>query len=316
MKTALHNFYKCITNHPEFLPNCNIFIGYTSRYANLANDISKQFSILNSELNLTFTSLEADNIAQIKKSISNAHLFILFYDSDYTQPLGRSQIVQQILPELKQYWQKSCVLKDYGDHFNEAFGVCPTELNSLNNQLIDIASKSKYFIYRDCLGSELEVDITNAKWTSVCGCGNLDLVPGEIASIGSVNGIVNFTGAFLSIVPFAPKYGIINEPLTLNIENNIIVDVKSDNLKLVSDFKKYIKYNPSNGTIEELGIGTNYAVKLHGINAGFEERHVGLHLGLGGGKTGSDHLDLIFQNGSLYFDNTQIIKDGAITFNS
>ncbi len=316
MKVALQNFYKCITNHPQYNSDCTLFIGYSARYFNLANDICKDFPIFNPQLHLKCMELDVNNLEQIKNSLTSSNLFILFYDSDYKQPLGRSVIVQQIISELKQFWQKSCVLKDYGSYFNEAFGVCPSELQNLNNQLMSIANESNFLRYSDDLGSNLEVDVANARWTSVCGCGNLDLVPGEIATFGKVNGIVKFTGSFLSIIPLAPKYGLIKEPLTLTIKDNIIVDVAGDDIRLITDFKKYIQYNTSNATVEEVGIGTNYAVKLRGINAGFEERHVGLHLGLGGGKSGSDHLDLIFQSGSLFFNETLIIKNETICFDN
>lgn len=314
MNASIQNFYKCVANHPQFVSEGKIFVGYTECYNELVNHISCKFAEINPQLRLVNCALTADNLLQIKNELSQCDLFILFYNSDYSQKLGRPIIIQKILPELKQYWQKSCVLKDYGDYFKEAFGVCPEQQQALNNELISLAADARKFIYQDELGSKLEVNINGAKWTSVCGCGNRDLVPGEIATIGTVNGIVKFSGTFLSVIPFASKYGIIRDPLTLTICNNIIVEVESNNSRLVADFQKYIRYNASNARVEEVGIGTNHAISLHGINAGFEERHVGLHLGLGGAMSGSDHLDLIFQSGSLFFDNKQIIENELITF--
>ncbi|GAB2890883.1 hypothetical protein GCM10027093_27450 [Paraburkholderia jirisanensis] len=49
--------------------------------------------------------------------------------------------------------------------------------------------------------------------------------------------------------------------------------------------------------------------QIGGRNAGFDERHCGLHLGLGGGAKGSHHLDLIFDSGTLQFDE-RIVFDG------
>ncbi len=109
---------------------------------------------------------------------------------------------------------------------------------------------------------------------------------------------MNFVGTFLSTIPFARKYGVLQSPLELWIEDSTIQKIATDVPGLEHDFNKYLDANPSNRRIEELGIGTNEGVKsLYARNAGFEERHCGLHLGLGGGAKGSHHLDLIFEKG-------------------
>ena len=312
MNKFLDNFYKCIQNHPQFHETGKLFIGYTEKYKYITQMIYDRFAEINPSLQQNYLKLETNDTFLTRSLIDQSNLFILFYDSDYSQPLGRPVIIQQLFHELKKHWKKSCIIKNYGKHFNEAFGICPLQQQRINNTLLTMAAKAEHLYYRDKLGSDLEINIQNAKWTSVCGCGNLDLVPGEIATLGVVNGVVKFTGAFLSVIPFAPKYGILHEPLTLEIKNNVIVNFEFKGLSLMTDFKKYIQYNSSNSTIEEVGIGSNPYVKLHGINAGFEERHVGLHLGLGGAKAGSDHLDLIFKDGCLSFDNDKFIENETI----
>ena len=72
----------------------------------------------------------------------------------------------------------------------------------------------------------------------------------------------------------------------------------------------YLDKCAGNRIVEEFGIGTNLNVRLHGRNASFEERHPGLHLGLGGGERGSHHLDLVFSSGTILFDDT-VIFDGS-----
>ena len=71
-----------------------------------------------------------------------------------------------------------------------------------------------------------------------------------------------------------------------------------------------IENNDGNTIIEEYGIGTNVGIKkLYGRNTGFEERHPGLHLGLGGGRKGSNHLDMIFSTGKIFADSTLIFDN-------
>jgi hypothetical protein len=71
---------------------------------------------------------------------------------------------------------------------------------------------------------------------------------------------------------------VLESPLELWIENSTISRIATDVPGLEHDFNKYLDANPSNRRIEELGIGTNEGVKdLYARNAGFEERHCGLH---------------------------------------
>lgn len=310
MSISLLNFFDCVTLHSKYKVDAKILIAYTKPYKNLVHDIQDTFQKQNSKLTIALYDAEESQVTKIIEELNSSDIYILFYDSDYAKSLGRPEVIQTLLPLLKKYWQKSCVFKDYGPYFAQAFGVNPKEQHTINENLIKIASNSHQFIYKDNYGSYLTADISGAKWKNISGIGNPDLVPGEIASYGNINGTINFIGTFLSVIPFAPIYGILDTPLSLTIENNYITSIKSENEALQRDMVKYINFNPSNAKIEELGIGTNSAVtKLYGINAGFEERHVGLHLGLGGALSGSDHLDLICQDGTLFFDEKMIIKD-------
>ena len=163
--------------------------------------------------------------------------------------------------------------------------------------------------------SNLKLVEGDGRVTDINGVGNYDLAPGEIATHSdAINGHVKFLGTFLSTIPFARKYGVLESPLELWIENSTISRIATDVPGLEHDFNKYLDANPSNRRIEELGIGTNEGVKdLYARNAGFEERHCGLHLGLGGGAKGSHHLDLIFSGGVLALDDKPVF-DGRFVF--
>src|SRR5471030_356637 len=121
-------------------------------------------------------------------------------------------------------------------------------------------------------GSWFETPLSSIKkWTDINGVGNFDLAPGEIATHSEeINGRVKFMGTFLSTIPFARKYGVLESPLELWIENSTIRKIATDVPGLEHDFNKYLDANPSNRRIEELGIGTNEGVKERS-----EERRVG-----------------------------------------
>ncbi|WP_255477991.1 leucyl aminopeptidase [Serratia sp. OS31] len=225
--------------------------------------------------------------------------------------------VPDFIPPLKstmtKHWKKSVLFKDYGQHFTEAFAEHPDNIEKRNNYLIKILSSAEKVIFEDVWGNRLLGDLNkNHTWTSISGKGNIDIIPGEIAShVRNLNGHVTFGGTFLSTIPFAIKYGVTKKLVFLKIQNGKIVHFESENEDFSRDFKIYLNNNEGNAVVEEYGIGTNRGIqKLYGRNAGFEERHPGLHLGLGGGKKGSHHLDMIFSSGKIFADDTLIFDNG------
>jgi leucyl aminopeptidase (aminopeptidase T) len=214
---------------------------------------------------------------------------------------------------MTEHWGKSVLFKDYGEHFGEAFSESPDIIEMRNNRLIKILSKTRKVTFEDHLGNKLHghLDEDHA-WTSISGKGNIDVIPGEIAShIKDLCGEITFRGTFLSTIPFAKKYGANNQLVKLKIQNSEVVDFTSENEEFNTDFNFYLNNNEGNKKIEEYGIGTNGGIKkLYGLNAGFEERHPGLHLGLGGGRKGSHHLDMIFSAGKVRADENIIFDNG------
>ena len=214
---------------------------------------------------------------------------------------------------MTQHWKKSVLFKDYGKHFTEAFAEHPDNIEKRNNRLIKILGNAEEITFEDTWGNRLQGSLDkNQTWTSVSGKGNIDIVPGEIAShVKNLNGEIVFCGTFLSTIPFATKYGVSQKLATLKIQDSRLIQFTSKNASFSQDFRLYLNNNEGNTVIEEYGIGTNNGVrKLYGRNAGFEERHPGLHLGLGGGKKGSHHLDLIFSAGKIFADEQLIFDNG------
>ena len=215
---------------------------------------------------------------------------------------------------MTEHWKKSVLLREYGDHFFEAFSESVCDIKERNNAVIDRAKRAERVTFFDSSGNKLTGFFDkDQKWANLHGAGHYDLMPGEVATrINNLNGHLKFGGTFLSTIPFAIKYGVIDNILDIEIKDSKVVGVSSSNDSLKKDFISYLNRCEGNKIVEEFGIGTNTGIrKLYGRNASFEERHAGLHLGLGGGQKQSHHLDLIFSNGTLMFDEEIIIKNGV-----
>ncbi|WP_263140703.1 leucyl aminopeptidase [Pseudomonas sp. RIT-PI-AD] len=314
-KRAIEHFLHYLPHHPAIggRSPASILIGHTQAYANLVGHLIESSA---SSAGLVFQAMDLDDTPteRLAAAIVEADLYIFFYDAS-TLPNPRAEgpsFIRALQPVISEHWKKSLLFKDYGDFFYDTFSVAPARIADLNAALIDRMSQGEVLSFTDPHGSHFEASLRDMKkWTNINGVGNYDLAPGEIATHSeTINGHVRFVGTFLGTIPFARKYGVLETPLEMWIENSTISRIATEVPGLEQDFNKYLDANPSNRRIEELGIGTNEGVKhLYARNAGFEERHCGLHLGLGGGAKGSHHLDLIFDSGTLAVDDQVVFSD-------
>lgn len=314
---AIEHFLYYLPHHPALdgRSPIEVLLGHTSPYTDL---VSRLVEAAASVEGIRFRAMRLDEapVDALAGAIVESDLFILFYDAS-TLPNPRAEgppFIRALQPVISEHWKKSLLFKDYGEHFYETFSVEPARIAELNAALIHRLSEGEVLTFRDEHGSRLDASLRDLKkWTNINGVGNYDLAPGEVATHSeTLNGHVKFRGTFLGTIPFARKYGVLESPLELWIENSTVSRIATDVPGLEEDFTKYLDANPSNRRVEELGIGTNEGVKrLYARNAGFEERHCGLHLGLGGGARGSHHLDLIFASGTLAVDEQVVFSDGS-----
>lgn len=290
-----------------------MLLGYDSEHQSLSRAIDKTSA--ETQFIINTINLERAPSREITEEIEGCDIFVLMYSSSTKKEL-KNTIPDFIVPlksTMTQHWKKSVLFKDYGEHFTEAFAEHPDNIEERNTRLIKILSRAEQIIFEDAWGNRLQGDLDkNHAWTSISGKGNIDIIPGEIAShVRNLSGHVTFCGTFLSTIPFAIKYGVTKELATLKIQDSKLVHFESENKNFSRDFQLYLNNNEGNAVVEEYGIGTNSGIqKLYGRNAGFEERHPGLHLGLGGGMKGSHHLDMIFSSGKIFADDTLIFDNG------
>ncbi|SMF99643.1 leucyl aminopeptidase [Burkholderia singularis] len=315
------NLHRALGFHPALRDKLargdksKLLIGYDARNRDIA---LRAFSAPPASFDTVLVCLENTPPGDIIEALGHTDLFVLLYDSSClpTPSPNGPPFLAAIRPAIVEHWSKSVLFKDYGPHLDEAFSESLDDIAMRNNRLIDLASHASGIRFVDESGNKLSGSLTHdQKWTSVNGMGNLDVVPGEIAThITNLHGSIVFSGTFLSTIPFAVKYKVVERFATLHIENSTIVDFDSDHAGFQQDFASYLNRHANHRKIEEFGIGTNLGIKgLYGRNAGFEERHPGMHLGLGGGEHGSHHLDLIFAKGTLMLDDRTVFDNGTFT---
>lgn len=154
-------------------------------------------------------------------------------------------------------------------------------------------------------GTRVTVDLVVANpWTSIDGTSFGEIIPGEIASYSpEINGTSHFTGSFLSMIPIALKHGVTTDPIIFNIKKSKIQSFQCNDIELTKDLDYFFGYTDDHSNIEEIGIGTNEGItRLHGKNASFEEKHCGIHFGLGGKEDGTFHLDMMMQHSAFKTD--------------
>lgn len=127
---------------------------------------------------------------------------------------------------------------------------------------------------------------------------------------GGANGSVVIDGSMVGI-------GTLAEPLVATLENGRLVQAEGGDANgAYAEQLSILFARPENGTIAELGIGTNERAKLCGIILEDEKLYGTVHVAFGtnasfGGVTKADcHYDGIVLRPTLYLDDECVIRDG------
>lgn len=159
----------------------------------------------------------------------------------------------------------------------------------------------------------LEMSLSNRKGVPSTGIyknpgesGNLPSGEAYIAPVeGTVNGEIIIDGSMVGV-------GKLNSPLYVKIKDGVLKKLKGEDahkLQVLFD-------NDENGTVAELGIGTNTAARLTGIILEDEKIYgtvhiaFGTNISFGGTNKAACHLDGIILNPTLYLDDKIVLKDG------
>jgi leucyl aminopeptidase (aminopeptidase T) len=157
--------------------------------------------------------------------------------------------------------------------------------------------------------------ISPLKWGNLPG-GETFTTPGEVNGTFVIDGVV---GDYL-----CGKYGNLrDEPLTIRVEKNRLVEAGSNNKELEKEFWEYTHTDENSDRVGEFAIGTN--IRLHDVigNILQDEKIPGIHMAFGnpyGFHTGADwysstHIDVVGRNFNIWLDDKQIMQDGHFLLN-
>ena len=197
------------------------------------------------------------------------------------------------------------------------------EVDALSQRLVERARGAKRIRCRTPRGTEFEGEfspklkwlktsgiISPEKWGNLPG-GEIFTAPANTNGTFVVDGVV---GDYL-----CSKYGDLRDtPITIQVRDNRIVDLTSDNKELLQDFRGYTSTDENSNRVGEFAIGTNTACTHVIGNILQDEKIPGIHIAFGhpySEHTGADwtsktHIDCVGRDFDIWFDDEQVMRAG------
>src|SRR5436853_601156 len=153
--------------------------------------------------------------------------------------------------------------------------------------------------------------ISPDKWGNLPG-GEVFTTPGEVNGTFVIDGVV---GDYL-----CAKFGDLQEnPLTIRVQENRLVEAHSSNRELEDDFWRYTHTDKNSDRVGEFAIGTNIELKDVIGQILQDEKFPGIHIAFGnpyGAHTGAEwtsvtHIDVVGRKFDIWVDGEQIMRSGA-----
>ena len=197
------------------------------------------------------------------------------------------------------------------------------EIDAFSQRLLELARNAARIRCATPGGTEFEAEFSSKlKWLKTSGIIQKDkwsnLPGGEILTsplntrgVFVVDGVV---GDYL-----CARYGDLKEtPLTIEVENNRIRSVKSENKDLRDEFRAYTQTDENSDRVGEFAIGTNTACSHIIGNILQDEKIPGVHIAFGdpyGEHTGAKwssktHIDCVGRDFDVWFDGKQVMRAG------
>jgi len=197
------------------------------------------------------------------------------------------------------------------------------KVDELSQRLVERARETERIRCKTPHGTEFEAElsprlkwlktsgiITKEKWGNLPG-GEIFTAPANTNGTFVVDGVV---GDYL-----CERYGDLKDnPLTIEVENNRIRSLKSENKDLRDDFRLYTSADENSNRVGEFAIGTNIAC-THVIGHILQDEKIpGVHIAFGhpyAEHTGANwvsktHIDCVGRDFDIWFDGEQVMKRG------
>ncbi len=208
-----------------------------------------------------------------------------------------------------------------------AEGMCADydEVFSLTNQVYDLVRNAKTIHVTSDKGSDVTATFHNDwKWIPCHGRYDMqgkwgNLPEGEVFTApATVDGVLvcDVLGDF-----FSEKYGVLEHPLHITVEQGYITEVSSEDTSLAQEVKDYLFSTLNGNRAGEFAIGTLTSLTKLSGNLLQDEKMPGLHVAFGNPYpefTGADwnatiHVDVIPTCCTIEVDSLTIMRNGIFT---
>src|SRR6266513_1242296 len=196
-------------------------------------------------------------------------------------------------------------------------------VDALSQRLVERARHAERITCKTAHGTEFEAAlspklkwlktsgiITKDKWGNLPG-GEIFTAPMNTNGVFVVDGVV---GDYL-----CERFGDLeSNPLTIEVENNRIRSLRSENKDLRHEFRAYTSTDENSNRVGEFAIGTNIACK-HVIGHILQDEKIpGVHIAFGhpyAEHTGANwasktHIDCVGRNFDVWFNGEQVMRGG------
>jgi hypothetical protein len=208
-----------------------------------------------------------------------------------------------------------------------AEGMCADydEVFSLTNQVYDLVHNATTIHVTSTKGSDVTATFhKDWKWIPCHGRYDVqgewgNLPEGEVFTApATLDGVLvcDVLGDF-----FSEKYGVLEHPIRMRVEQGYITEVSSENAALAKEVKEYLFSTPNGNRAGEFAIGTLTSLTKLSGNLLQDEKMPGLHVAFGNPYpefTGADwhakiHVDVIPTCCTIEVDGLTIMRDGTFT---
>ena len=196
-------------------------------------------------------------------------------------------------------------------------------VDALSQRLVERAREAQHITCRTPHGTEFQAElspelkwlktsgiITRDKWGNLPG-GEIFTAPMNTKGVFVVDGVV---GDYL-----CERFGDLeSNPLTIEVENNRIRSLRSENKDLRDEFRAYTSTDENSNRVGEFAIGTNTACTHVIGNILQDEKIPGVHIAFGhpyAEHTGANwvsktHIDCVGRDFDVWFDDAQVMRAG------
>jgi len=197
------------------------------------------------------------------------------------------------------------------------------DVDALSQRLVERARHTGRITCRTPHGTEFDGEFSpKLKWLKTSGIINPEkwgnLPGGEIFTAPmNTNGIFVVDGVVGDYL--CSKYGDLRDrPLTIEVRDNRIVDLRCDDKELLEEFRTYTSTDENSNRVGEFAVGTNTACTHVIGNILQDEKIPGIHIAFGhpySEHTGADwksktHIDCVGRDFDIWFDGEPVMRAG------